>query len=228
MNTPSDPSTLATRTARAATTIAEKNSPTDTPFPVTATTAEDNRPTVAIATIAEQNRPTDIPPSATATTASVAVEPTSVPTTTPQRGLARSDPLPAGQSISSGAFTFTVGEVTRPADTIIAEGNMFNATPEPGNEFVLFDLTVACSATGNDKCNLGISIELKLTGDKGLVYEPKTFIVGVPGLLESLEMFGGASTTGALVFEVGQGEANLVLIYEPFLSFDPDVYLSLP
>lgn len=154
-------------------------------------------------------------------------QPASTPAPTAELiGQDRSHPLPVGQAIQSGDITLQVGNVTRPADSVIAQGSPINPTPAPGNEYVMFDLTIACTAAADQKCDIVQGLETSLVGDKGVVYQPKPFLAGV-SLLQTTEMFGGATVTGALVFEVGQGEGNLVFMYEPFMNLTPKVYLAV-
>lgn len=138
------------------------------------------------------------------------------PTTAPL-GSARSNPAPVGTEVIIDDVTMKIIEVTRPVDDIVAAGNMFNAAPEPGNEYIMVTISVVCNESPDVTCLLG-SYDFELTGSSGFVHDP-AWVVGVAGLLESVEFFGGATVTGGLIFEVAQDETDLILIYEPLISF---------
>jgi hypothetical protein len=156
------------------------------------------------------------PPAATATE-----RPAPTPTTAPL-GSSRSNPAPVGAEVTINDMTMKIIEVTRPADDIVAAGNMFNATPEPGNEYIMVTISVVCNKSSDVTCQLNSYLDFKLTGSSGSVRDPE-IIVGVAGLLgdplEDTEFFGGATVTGGTsIFEVAQDETDLILIYEPLFG----------
>lgn len=160
------------------------------------------------------------PPAATATE-----RPAPTPTTAPL-GSSRSNPAPVGAEVTINDMTFRIVELTRPADNIVAAGNMFNATPEPGNEYVMVTISAVCNKSSDQTCQVNPYLDFKLTGSSGSVREPEMMIAGVAGLLEDSEFFGGATVTGGMIFEVAQGETDLILIYKPFLSVS-EAYLAV-
>jgi hypothetical protein len=137
--------------------------------------------------------------------------------TTAPLGASRSNPAPAGAEVTINQMTMSVVEVVRPADAVVAAGNPFNPTPEPGNQFVLVGISIACNRSGDDTCTVNTFLDFALTGSSGSVREPR-IIAGVPELSDHAEFFGGAATRGGMVFEVGEDETDLVLIYDPFLG----------
>ena len=156
--------------------------------------------------------------------------PAPTPTTAPL-GSSRSNPAPAGSEVIISDITIKVGEVTRPADDIVAAGNMFNSAPEPGNEYIMVTVSVVCNKSSDATCQLSC-LDFKLTGSSGSIHDAETMMDGVAGLLPDLnhrEFFGGSTTTGGMIFEVVQGETDLVLIYKPWLDIldVSEVYLAV-
>lgn len=80
-------------------------------------------------------------------------------------------------------------------------------------------LTLQCTKASDKKCNF-LSPNAKLSGSSGILNDIEIMIAGVPDLLETTEFYGGASTSGWLIYQVKQGETDLVLSIEPFLSLD--------
>jgi hypothetical protein len=119
-----------------------------------------------------------------------------------------------------------IEEVIRPADDQVAQANMFNPDPEPGNEYVMVRITIQCIQPSGEKCNVYLS-DYKLSGSTGLIREPEWVISGLPHMLESTEMFGGATLSGWIVFDVSQDETGLILAWEPTFSLSTG-YISLP
>lgn len=145
--------------------------------------------------------------------------------TLPPVGTSRSNPAMMGSEVSVDDMTFTVLETVRPADDLVAAGNMFNAAPEEGNEYVLVRLRIRCDKGADNTCLTG-SFEFSVVDSGGIAHDPNIFIDGVSGMLEFGEMFGGSTMEGSIVFEVPQGDAGLVLIYEPL--FGSKTFLSIP
>ena len=141
-------------------------------------------------------------------------------------GSSRSNPAPPGSEVTLDKMTFTVGEMVRPADEIVAAGNPFNSKPEAGNEFVMVTLTVRCEKGEEESCSIGPAWNLALIGSAGVAHDAEWFVTGVDGQLESTEFFGGATVTGSLFFEVGQDETDLLLRYEELLG-SGTAYLAL-
>lgn len=147
-----------------------------------------------------------------------------IPTPTEEKvlGLSRSNPAPVGSEIIADDMSLVILEVVRPADSIVAKGNMFNSTPEPGKEYLFVKLKITCMKSSDGKCSI-YSSNYKIVTSTGNVVDPEWFIAGVSGLLETSDFFGGASTEGYVAFIIDKTEISPVLMYEPFFS-DP-VYL---
>jgi hypothetical protein len=163
---------------------------------------------------------------ATATQAPTA---TPAPTDTPvPPGSSRANPAPIGASFTAKEFSISVNSVVRPADKVVADGNMFNTKPEADEEYVQIAATIHCATDPEDKCSIS-PYNFKLYGSKGIVYEPKAFIAGVDGLLESTEFFGGATLENkSIFFLVGTDETNVVLEFEAGLLFRESAFFAIP
>ena len=174
--------------------------------------------------------PTAVPTSVPGHDATVVITtPTAVVTSTPKPaplGETRDNPYPVGTAVDiGGGMKVTVIFVTRPANEIVAAGNMFNDTPTPNQEYAIVRLHVECTKPTNDKCNFS-TYEFKAVGADGRVQE-QVFVAGVPEELEAFsEMFGGSFIEGSMVFLVAQGDQNVVLFHEPLIIGDP-VYFAL-
>lgn len=152
--------------------------------------------------------------------------PLPVPTDTPQPvGLSRENPAPIGNEVITEYQIQKVDELIRPADSKIKQANSFNSDPEPGNEYVMVRVTLQCIQPVSEKCNVYLS-DYNLSGSTGLIRDSEWLIAGIPHMLESTEMFGGATLSGWLAFEVSQDETGLILAWEPTFSMST-AYMSL-
>jgi len=167
-------------------------------------------------------QPSEVQPT-TSLAATATKRPTLTPTTAPL-GSSRSNPAPVGAEVTIDDMTFKVVELTRPADDIVAAGNMFYDKPEPGNEYAMVTISVTCNKSSDETCRVSY-LDFKLIGSSGIVREPE-IVAGVTGLLKSSKFFGGVTVTGKIIFEIAQDETNLILAYKPFLGVS-EAYLAV-
>lgn len=151
------------------------------------------------------------------------------PTATPMPlGSAKDAPAPVGSEVIANEFGIVVTAITRPADEIVARGNMFNTEPEAGQEYVRVTLNVRCVKDASEQCDIS-PYAFKLYGSEGIVREPENFLAGIDGMLESTEFFGGATLQEkSLFFRVGEGETSLILEFESGLIFRAQAFFALP
>ena len=125
--------------------------------------------------------------------------------------------------IADNKIVVTVLEVERNAWAMIHEYNMFNPEPGPGMEYII--ATLGVSNLGDPaKTQLITAWYFRVVGERGTIYDPSFAVLGKD---ISLELFGGGGQDwGQVAFQVGQGEKNLVLIYDPGLGSTAR-YLSL-
>jgi hypothetical protein len=158
--------------------------------------------------------------------------PTETPKVTPNStdvldlGKTRENPYPANAKVDIGAgIQLWIIFVTRPADQIVADANMFNNEPEPNQEYILVALHVDCTRPTDEKCLFSPG-RLKVVGTDGNVHD-KASVASIPGGMDySNEFFGGGYVEGNVVFLVTKDDPNVMLMHEPFLFGDP-IFISL-
>ena len=191
-------------------------------LPPTAKTTEQAEQAKSTAQPVEQDATAaaTLPPADTSTP-----KPTATATEAPL-GITRDHPYPAGAVVDIGnSMQLSIVAVTRPANDVVSNGNMFNETPQPNIEYALVRIHVQCTKSTNDKCSFS-AFQLKTVGIDGTIRDIP-FVAGIPEEMEmSVEFFGGSSIEGNLAFLVPAGDATAVLIYEPILFGDP-VYIAL-
>ena len=136
------------------------------------------------------------------------------------------DAAPAGTAVDLGNdMTLTVLDVTRPADDIVESGSVLNATPPEGEEFLRVDVEVSCNSDSGTQCTFYPTVMKAVLGD-GSTRDLQIFIEGVDDWDTAVEMEGGATEQGFLLFIVPTAEKDVLLSYQD-LSAEP-VYLQLP
>lgn len=134
------------------------------------------------------------------------------PTPTPN-GKSRFSPVPMGQPVvADNKLRLTVLGVERDAWARIHEANMFNPEPGEGMEYIIVTIQVRNLAAPTET-RIVSEFHLRVTGERGTIYSRPFVILERKEL--NAEFFGGATIEGEIPFEVGQGEKNLVLIYDP-------------
>lgn len=137
------------------------------------------------------------------------------------------DAAPAGTAVDiDNDMTLTILDVTRPADDIVANGSVLNTTPPEGEEFVQVDVEVTCNSDPGTQCTFYPTVMKAVLSD-GSTRDLQTFIEGVEDWDTSLELEGGASEQGFLLFLVPKSELNPILSYQDIYAEQP-VYLQLP
>jgi hypothetical protein len=177
--------------------------------------------------------PTPLPPTPTARPTSTPrptptprpPTPTPKPTPTPTpSGLTRYDPIPMGDSVvADNKLRLTVLRVEHDAWPRIYEANMFNPEPGEGMEYIIVTIRVTNLAAPSDT-RIVSEFHFRVTGERGIVYSQPFVVLERKEL--NAEFYGGVTIEGEMPFEVGQGEKNLVLIYDPGLGSTAR-YLSL-
>ncbi len=139
-------------------------------------------------------------------------------------GSARSNPAPLGSEVAISNMTIVVTEVVAPANNIVAEGNMFNSTPEPGNEYIFVNISVMCTKSADETCNLS-GFEFSLIDSAGITHDAEIFIAGVSGLFEGGEFYGGSTKTGYLPFLAPESDLSAIIKFEEL--FGGEAYLAI-
>jgi hypothetical protein len=140
-------------------------------------------------------------------------------------GKTRDNPVPAGTSVNIGGnMTLTVVSAIRPADSIVRNAGD-NNKPEPNQEYVQVTIKVFCNKPSNETCNFDV-FSIRAVGADGNIHDVDIFIVGIDGLLESVEFFGGSTRQGKIFLLVPKNDSSVVLFYDPW--FGNNIYLGLP
>ncbi len=144
-----------------------------------------------------------------------------------EQGLSRSDPAPFGVPAATGEWKLQVQEVIRgdEAWNMLQAANSFNDPPEAGMEYVLVYLRV--QSLNLDEAAQGIDgMYFSMTGDRNTVHE--SVYLSAPEPVLDAYLYPGGEAEGWIVLQASEGETGLKLVFEPWMSFDPDVrYLSL-
>ena len=136
------------------------------------------------------------------------------------------DPAPAGTFVSIGTLAVAVTESVRPADSLVETENRFNAPAEPGNEYVMVNISVECHADQSDTCNIN-PVRFSLVGSQGIMYNDA--LVVIPNCLYYHEMYSGSTLSGWMCFQVDRSETGLMLVYEVVPTWGQGkAFLSLP
>lgn len=137
----------------------------------------------------------------------------------------RSDPAPPGSEGSVEGMTIVVTSVTRPANDIVAAANEFNLPPKAGQEYILVSLEITCEGSFDERCYFDV-FSLKLVGEIGIIRQFEHGMLGVEGMLNDTEFFGGTVLSSVALFSIDQGEAGLILLYDSY--YDHPLFLALP
>ena len=152
------------------------------------------------------------PPTATATITDTPVPtntlpPTETPSPTQEPMGTRSNPYGLGSLGSVRDGRFAVNMIERNATAKVKQMNMFNDDPEPGQEWVLVNVTFYCDLPSDQTCNTSL-MQIELVGNLGKVYD--TGLLAVIDNEFGGEVFGGGQTTGNIGFIIENSDTNIL------------------
>ena len=78
----------------------------------------------------------------------------------------RSSPAALGTPVFIDHMSLKVTGLVRPADALVAKGNMFNATPAAGQEYIFVNLSATCKLSPGQPCTISDS-DFKMIGSSG-------------------------------------------------------------
>jgi hypothetical protein len=130
-------------------------------------------------------------------------------------GLSRDNPYPVGEVVSVEDMTFEVTGITRPADSIVAAGNVFNTAAKDGQEYLFIKLKVTCELPADDTCTFSL-LNFSIVESDGSAYDAELFVADVADMLEDQDFAGGEVLEGNIAFIIHQAETAPVLMYESF------------
>ena len=220
------PSPEATAPPEAVTTPTPEPTATPTPEPTATPTPEPTATPTPEPTATPTPEPTATPtpePTATPTpepTATPTPEPTATPTPEPL-GHSRDVPVSAGLSVETrDGLSIAIVSFTLDATSIVLDTNSFNDPPSEGNRFTIVRVRVQnIGGTANKESSLEES-DFRLVGSSATLFSPFEHSCGVIPDELGVKLFRGGVGEGNVCFEVPEGETDMVLFYEPLLSFD--------
>jgi hypothetical protein len=147
--------------------------------------------------------------------------PAETPPATSEVGKSRSNPVPFGSSLTYGDQRVTVLSSQRL--TQIGTGWLAD-TPKEGHIYLVVKLKIDFLGDPSEIHHL-YEWDFDVVGDSGYVYEYE-WLVETDTPLQSGDYYGGATTSGDLVYEIKQTETNMVLIWHCGLVADR--FLEIP
>jgi hypothetical protein len=172
------------------------------------------------------NQPTTPPVSETLQEPAYAIPSTDLTQTNAATVVAttKDSPAPVGSAVLVDNMKIVVIGKVRPADSLVAKGNMFTDTPAAGQEYMFVTISSSCEQEKDKQCNFD-TYNFKTLGSDGVIKDFKQ-ITGIDGLLKYTTFNGGLSLTGILSFLVNQNDTKIILVYQP--SSGDSSYLALP
>jgi len=138
----------------------------------------------------------------------------------PETGKSRLDPVPFGSSLTYGDQRVTVLGSQQLTE-------IGRSTPDEGNVYLAVKIKVDFLGDPSESQFLS-RLDLEVVGDSGYTYEAELLVdTGTP-LIEYYygDFYGGATTSGDLVYEIRQTETNMVLIWH--CGSATDRFLEIP
>jgi hypothetical protein len=133
-------------------------------------------------------------------------------------GKSRLNPVPFGSSLTYGEERLTVISSNRLTE-------IGWSTPNAGSIYLVVNIRVDFLGDPTEKRHYLSTSEFRVVGSGGHIYDAEWFVeTDTP--LKSGEFYGGATTSGDLVYEVEEQETNLVLIWNCGLGVDR--YFEIP
>jgi hypothetical protein len=135
--------------------------------------------------------------------------------------MSRADPFPPSEVHAAPNWDLQVLELIRgeQAWEMIQSANQFNDPPSSGMEYIL--IRVRGISTYEDEEEHSLSDwDFDLTGDRFIQYGSAPVTPPEPEL--DGNVFTGGEVEGWLVFEVGEEEGNLILIFDELANWDED------
>ena len=137
-------------------------------------------------------------------------------------GTSRAEAVPLGESVSAGDLEVTVVSFNPNAEaTDLGPG--VSEPPAAGRKYVLVTVRVRHAGEGEETVDVSSS-DYKLTGSNNVVYDGFDDLTSC-GFVESelrAELFPGGEAEGQICFEVPEDETDLILIVQPFFSFEDE------
>ncbi len=148
-----------------------------------------------------------------------------IPTAAMPPGTSPGNPAPVGFGVNADNMKFVVSGLVRPADGLVASGNMFNSQPGGHQQYILVSLQITCDQSMDQQCHLKL-YKMTLLGSDGILSYPERLTTGVDNILENSDFNRGEIISGYVPFIISIGDSRLSLIYESLSG--ESFYLALP
>jgi hypothetical protein len=136
----------------------------------------------------------------------------------------KDNPAPVGSAVLVDNMKIVVISKVRPADSLVAKGNMFTDTPAADQEYMFVTISASCEQATDKQCNFD-TYNFKTLGSDGVVKDFKQ-VTAIDGLLKYTTYNGGSTLTGILSFLVAKNDTKILLVYQP--SSGDSSYLAIP
>lgn len=137
-------------------------------------------------------------------------------------GTSRAEALPLGGStLTPSGLEVRVLDVDNDAWPVVEAENSFNDPPKAGKRMVLITVEVTNRSSQDETISASVG-DFSLTGSNNAVYDPydEDSACGViPDELRG-ELFPDGAASGTVCFQIPEDETGLILIVDPFFSFD--------
>ena len=135
-------------------------------------------------------------------------------------GTSREEAVPLGETVLVGDLEVTAMRVNLDATEVLLADNEFNEPPIAGNRYVLINLRARHGGSGSDTIEISTG-DFKLTGSRNVLYDGygDASCGFIDGEIRG-EMFPGGEVEGTACFQVPADETDLILVVEPFFSFE--------
>ncbi len=136
-----------------------------------------------------------------------------------QAGSQRTAPAPMGELVITNDWELVVTDVVRGAAALelVQAANTFNTSPDAGMEYVAVKLRARLiNSQRPDEVRSIDQLFLNITGEQNVVYERPLVVAPMP--IFEAHLFPGGSIEGWEVFQVANGEQQLMLVFEPPLA----------
>ncbi len=168
-----------------------------------------------------QAQPTaeEIKPEATST-----LKPTPVPPTPTASalGMSRSNPYARSELISGPNWDFQVVEIMRGDEAwqALQAADSWNEPPPEGWEYLLLKIHAKCTYNDSDEHNISGG-DFNVTGDRYIEYYT-SFDAYPPDPELYADLYKDGETEGWAVYLIGEGEGNLILVFDEIMNYDED------
>ncbi len=141
----------------------------------------------------------------------------------------RDNPIPLGDSATSGDYTIRVIDVDLDATDLVLAENQFNESPAPGTQFSLVGVEV--TYTGTTTGQPSFDLNFQAVGERAVAYSPFDASCGVvpADQFQANELFPDGTTQFNVCWAIDSADtASLVMFVEPLFAIDVEpVFFAL-